>query len=278
MKKITTAIMAIAMLLTCTTSNAQIKNAKTETVNVYGNCGMCKTTIEKAGNKKGQAKVIWNKDTKLATLTYDATKTNKADILKRIAFVGYDNDSFLAPDAVYNNLHGCCQYDRLNKGTVSIETTDKAITINALTQNETPSQAIYINYFSLKDALVKTDPLAAALQAKVLLNTINNINIGKMKAEEKAAFTRQEKALKANTTAISTGKDITLQRAAFSNLSANVIALLKVTKATEAVYIQHCPMYNNGNGANWLSKENAVKNPYYGNSMLTCGKTIETIN
>lgn len=278
MKKITTAIMAIAMLLTCTTSNAQIKNAKTETVNVYGNCGMCKTTIEKAGNKKGQAKVIWNKDTKLATLTYDATKTNKADILKRIAFVGYDNDSFLAPDAVYNNLQGCCQYDRLNKGTVSIETTDKAITINALTQNETPSQAIYINYFSLKDALVKTDPSAAALQAKVLLNTINNINIGKMKAEEKAAFTRQEKALKANTTAISTGKDITLQRAAFSNLSANVIALLKVTKATEAVYIQHCPMYNNGNGTNWLSKENAVKNPYYGNSMLTCGKTIETIN
>jgi len=37
-------------------------------------------------------------------------------------------------------------------------------------------------------------------------------------------------------------------------------------------------MYNNGKGANWLSKEEAVKNPYYGSQMLTCGSVQETIN
>jgi hypothetical protein len=36
-------------------------------------------------------------------------------------------------------------------------------------------------------------------------------------------------------------------------------------------------MFNDGKGANWLSKENAIKNPYYGSSMLSCGKTTETI-
>ena len=36
-------------------------------------------------------------------------------------------------------------------------------------------------------------------------------------------------------------------------------------------------MANGGKGANWLSKENAVKNPYYGSQMLTCGSTVETI-
>jgi len=36
-------------------------------------------------------------------------------------------------------------------------------------------------------------------------------------------------------------------------------------------------MYNDGKGANWLSTENGVKNPYYGSQMLNCGKTIETI-
>jgi hypothetical protein len=36
-------------------------------------------------------------------------------------------------------------------------------------------------------------------------------------------------------------------------------------------------MANYGKGANWLSKENAVKNPYYGSQMLTCGKVVETI-
>ncbi len=43
-------LIAVA-LLSASVSQAQIKNAKTETVKVYGNCGMCKTTIEKAGNK-----------------------------------------------------------------------------------------------------------------------------------------------------------------------------------------------------------------------------------
>jgi hypothetical protein len=36
-------------------------------------------------------------------------------------------------------------------------------------------------------------------------------------------------------------------------------------------------MYNNGKGANWLSKEILIKNPYYGSQMLSCGKTVETI-
>ena len=51
-----------------------------------------------------------------------------------------------------------------------------------------------------------------------------------------------------------------------------------VSKNETPVYYQFCPMANDGKGANWLSKENAVKNPYYGSMMLSCGKTVETIN
>jgi hypothetical protein len=29
--------------------------------------------------------------------------------------------------------------------------------------------------------------------------------------------------------------------------------------------------------ATWLSETNAIKNPYYGKQMLTCGKTTETL-
>lgn len=48
-------------MLSFIASNAQIKNAKTESVKIYGNCGMCETTIEKAGNLKKTAEVDWNK-------------------------------------------------------------------------------------------------------------------------------------------------------------------------------------------------------------------------
>jgi copper chaperone CopZ len=119
-------IVAIIVLLTPTV-NAQIKNTKTEEVKIYGNCGMCKETIEKAGSLKDVASVAWNKESKMATLTYDAKKTNQDEILKRIANAGYDNKKFAAPDDVYSNLHGCCQYDREVKE--STEITKKVATL-----------------------------------------------------------------------------------------------------------------------------------------------------
>lgn len=107
--------MAIAVLLSSANSFSQIKNARTETVKIFGNCGMCKNTIEQAGNRKKVASVDWDKETKMATLTYDSKKTNGDEILKRIALAGYDNDKFLAPDEAYSKLKICCQYDRQSK-------------------------------------------------------------------------------------------------------------------------------------------------------------------
>lgn len=60
-------------------------------------------------------------------------------------------------------------------------------------------------------------------------------------------------------------------------LSKNIYALMKVSKYDEPVYYQFCPMANNGKGANWLSKDIAIKNQYYGSMMMTCGKTVEII-
>ncbi len=289
MKKILSVI-AIALLIT-STSFAQIKNSKTETIKVYGNCGMCKTKIEKAGTVKNVSKIDWNEETNMATVTYDTKKTTTDAILKKIALVGYDSDNFLAPDAVYAKLPGCCKYDRKAKPTnvVTIATPKEDHTGHnhgaaetkpveeKLVQTVDQQQSIIDNYFAVKDALVKTDAATTAQKATALLASLNNIDMGKMKMDDHMAFMKVEKALKAAATTISTNKDVVVQRDAFSDLSSNMIAFVKVTKAGEPVYVQHCPMANDGKGADWLSKENAVKNPYYGNMMLTCGKTVETI-
>ena len=96
-------------------SQAQINNAQTETVKIFGNCGMCETAIEKAANKKSISKADWNEETKMATITFDSKKTNLDAVLKNIALAGYDSDKFLAPDPAYNKLSGCCKYERENK-------------------------------------------------------------------------------------------------------------------------------------------------------------------
>jgi len=108
-------IITTCFVLLSTLSIAQIKNAKTETAKVNGNCGMCKRTIEKAGNVKNEVQVVWDADNQRASITYDPEKTTVDTVLKRIAQVGYDNEKYLAPDDVYRNLHDCCQYDRTLK-------------------------------------------------------------------------------------------------------------------------------------------------------------------
>jgi len=94
-------LMIVLIVLSATVSNSQTKNQKTESVKIYGNCGMCESTIEKAGNIKNQSNVDWNKETKMATISYDSLITSKEEILKRIALVGYDSDTFLSPDDIF---------------------------------------------------------------------------------------------------------------------------------------------------------------------------------
>ncbi|TDL99345.1 MAG: mercury transporter [Flavobacteriaceae bacterium] len=285
-------LMAITVLLSFTACNAQIKNAKTESVKIFGNCEMCETTIEKAGNLKKIAKVDWNKDTKMATITYDAKKTNQDEILKRIALSGYDSEKFLAPNDVYAKLPECCHYERKAQTVAKVETPKKdtaktevkedhsAHSHSAMTEakQDIPQlKAVFDNYFAVKDALVKTDGNASSAKAKELLTAINAVKMDKLTTEEHTVWMKVMKDLAFDAEHIADTKDASHQRDHFMSLSKNMYALMKVSKTETPTYYQFCPMANDGKGANWLSKENAVKNPYYGSQMLSCGKTVETI-
>lgn len=98
--------------------NAEIKTemvndtAATSTFKVWGNCDMCKETIETSLKAEGISKADWNVDTKILTVSYDATKITLDQIQKNVASVGYDNDKYKGDDKAYNELPDCCQYDR----------------------------------------------------------------------------------------------------------------------------------------------------------------------
>jgi mercuric ion binding protein len=90
-------------------SFAQIK---TEKFQVSGNCGMCKSTIEKAAKAAGAKEATWDKETRELTVKFNSSTTNTAKIQQQIADAGYDNAGFKTSLAAYNKLHACCQYDR----------------------------------------------------------------------------------------------------------------------------------------------------------------------
>lgn len=283
-------LMATVVLLSTVIAQAQISNAKTETVKVYGNCGMCETSIEKSANKKKISKADWNEETKMATISYDSKKTTLDAVLKNIALAGYDNQSFLAPDAAYNKLPGCCKYDREKKQMAVITQPAKDTTtptknhgnhqhdgMNNAAQETNQLTTVFDSYFSLKDALVKTDGNTASAKAKDLQTAINAVKMDKLPMTVHTVWMKVLNDLKEDAEHINGTKDISHQRDHFMSLSKNMYELIKVSKPAETVYYQFCPMANDGKGANWLSKESGVKNPYYGSQMLTCGKTVETI-
>jgi len=245
---------------------------------------MCEATIENAGTLKKIAQVDWNKDTKMASLIYDSTKTNQTEILKRIALAGYDSDLFLAPDEVYAQLPDCCHYDRVNKTALvqneksEIDSTQNSSTTAEMEQDVNELTRVFDNYFSLKDALVKSNHQSASTGATTLLSTVNTVKMEKLSADEHSVWMKVVGKLKTDTEKIASASSIEKQRDVFMNLSVNIYDLIKVSQQEKPVYYQHCPMYNDGKGANWVSKESAIENPYYGSQMLNCGKTIETIN
>ncbi|UPS90746.1 heavy-metal-associated domain-containing protein [Bizionia sp. M204] len=79
---------------------------------VRGNCGMCKSTIEKAANGvEGVSIAIWDVDKKKIDVTYDNEKTNEMAIHNAIAASGYDTEKATGDLDAYENLPGCCKYD-----------------------------------------------------------------------------------------------------------------------------------------------------------------------
>jgi copper chaperone CopZ len=113
--KILVAIALFFAMFATISLNAQSKKSQTETFKVWGNCGMCKKTIEKSLKTKGISKAEWNMETKMMTVVFNPKKISLSQIHKNIASVGYDTEQETASDAVYNKLHGCCKYERKNK-------------------------------------------------------------------------------------------------------------------------------------------------------------------
>lgn len=101
-------IIAIALL----TAQFSFAQKTTEKIPVSGNCGMCKSKIEKAAKTAGASSASWDMDAKLLTVTYNQASTNAGRIQKGVAAVGYDTRDVKATDEAYDKLHGCCKYDR----------------------------------------------------------------------------------------------------------------------------------------------------------------------
>ena len=109
MKTLSICAVVLFSVLSSTTTNAQNSLTK-ETFKVWGNCGMCKKTIEHdLLFEKGVKKVSLDLDTKVVTVVYNSKKTDEEKIRIAITKIGYDADSLKADQKAFNKLPLCCR-------------------------------------------------------------------------------------------------------------------------------------------------------------------------
>ncbi|MCK0156145.1 efflux RND transporter periplasmic adaptor subunit [Cellulophaga sp. F20128] len=138
--------------------------------------------------------------------------------------------------------------------------------------------AVYTDYLNVKDELVKDDFKKVVAKAKSLLANLAKVDM-KLLTDE-AAHTQWmtlEKEIKSAGASIATANEINVQRNHFKQLSSKLTNAIELFGINEKVYHQFCPMADSNNGAYWLSKEEKVSNPYFGEAMLKCGEVKQVI-
>ncbi|BAO54191.1 DUF3347 domain-containing protein [Nonlabens marinus] len=139
--------------------------------------------------------------------------------------------------------------------TVEETATDMA----SLEFNNEATKEMFQHYVHIKTALVNSDLDEAKSGAQMLIKASTNEEV--------------TNAL----TAIATANDIETQRTAFSTLTTTLTPIIENDITSGEIYQQFCPMAFNNAGGYWLSKEEEIRNPYYGDRMLKCGRVAQTI-
>jgi hypothetical protein len=145
--------------------------------------------------------------------------------------------------------------------------------IHATAQSSGNFNTLLMDYYAVKNALVAGDAAKAKSGTSDFLQHINAIDPKTLSAGEQAAFQPIKADLVTQAKLLAAAKDLAAQRTAFAGFSDQMISLVRAIKPTTAVYVDYCPMKK----ASWLSAEQVIKNPYYGNAMLSCGSVKETI-
>lgn len=137
---------------------------------------------------------------------------------------------------------------------------------------------LFSHYQHLVFALSSDNDQEAANAAKGMLESLPKIKTDGFNDSQKKSYSDISADIKENAEHISenVGK-IDHQREHLVSLSKDFYDIKKLFGTDKTLYKVFCPMYNNNEGAYWLSDSKEVKNPYFGSQMLTCGQVQEEL-
>jgi hypothetical protein len=138
--------------------------------------------------------------------------------------------------------------------------------------------SVFNSYISLKEAFVSSDDNKVRTEAATVQSQLSKTDMKLLSGAAHNDWMHYLEGLESSLKEIQTNKDIEVQRKAFSKLSDTLYRSIKAfgLDGTTAYY-EFCPMAFNDEGAYWLSDQEKIRNPYFGDEMLTCGVVKEKL-
>jgi Cu(I)/Ag(I) efflux system membrane fusion protein len=139
-------------------------------------------------------------------------------------------------------------------------------------------QGVYDTYILMKDAFVASDASQVSKQAQNLKSLLQGVDMGLLEGDAHMEWMSQIDKLDVEIDKISNSNDIDSQRLSFAGFNDIFYSSLKTFGLHHGtVYYQYCPMARGDKGAYWFSNIKEIENPYFGEAMLSCGETRETM-
>ena len=146
------------------------------------------------------------------------------------------------------------------------------------------------SYLRMKDAFIDDDLLRAKLYTDQFVAALDSIPTAELDNDKNAVAATAKATIadiKANAASLVRQENITEMRKDFSMVTEMMYPAFfqSINYEGDKLYLQHCPMaFDNDQGANWLSKEEKIVNPYLGKvhpkykaTMISCGEVKDSV-
>jgi Cu(I)/Ag(I) efflux system membrane fusion protein len=138
--------------------------------------------------------------------------------------------------------------------------------------------AFYEAYLKMNEAFIESDAAKVSTEAKNTMQALGNVEMELLKGDAHRAWMDQLKILNPALENIRSDNNIEKQRLEYASFNQAFYKSLKMFGLeNDTAYYQYCPMANNDQGAYWLSETKEIRNPYFGDMMLNCGETKDTL-
>jgi len=137
--------------------------------------------------------------------------------------------------------------------------------------------SVLTRYFALKDALVESDSDLSKEKAEELSSLTRDVMDEVLEPENQGLWLGIAQIIRNETDNLIAENDIDEQRIHFESISTAMINMVEsFNPVGYTIYHQSCPMVRNGS-ADWLSREEEIRNPYHGDRMMNCGEIIQQL-